>query len=79
MLHVKDAAEMNKSIGDLLPALLKAVSDSADEVVLMNLQVLARICLDEVQFVRVLNSLVQLFQEDRPLLESRGALVVRIL
>jgi len=79
MLHLKDAREMNKSIGDLLPVLLKAVSDSADEVVLMNLQVLARICLDEEQFSRVLNSLVQLFQEDRPLLETRGALVVRKL
>jgi vacuole morphology and inheritance protein 14 len=79
MLHVKDPEEMNKSIGDLLPALLKAVSDSADEVVLMNLQVLARICLDGVQFTRVINSLVQLFHEDRPLLESRGALVIRKL
>lgn len=29
------------------------------------------------QFNRVLNSLVQLFMEDRPLLETRGALVVR--
>ena len=79
MLHIKDSSEMNKSIGDLLPALLKAISDSADEVVLMNLQVLARICIDEVQFSRVLNSLVQLFDTDRPLLESRGALVVRKL
>jgi len=79
MLHEKDPAEMNKSIGDLLPALLKTVSDSADEVVLMNLQVLARISLDEMQFLRILNSLVQLFMEDRPLLETRGALVVRKL
>jgi vacuole morphology and inheritance protein 14 len=79
MLHEKDSQEMNKSIGDLLPALLKAVSDSADEVVLMNLQVLARISMDEVQFLRILNSLVQLFLEDRPLLETRGALVIRKL
>ena len=70
---------MNKSIGDLLPALLKTISDPADEVVLINLQVLAHICDDEVQFLRVLNSLVQLFMEDRPLLETRGALVVRKL
>jgi vacuole morphology and inheritance protein 14 len=79
MLHEKDATEINKTIGDLLPALLKAISDSADEVVLINLQVLARISLDEVQFLRVLNALVQLFLEDRALLESRGALVVRKL
>ena len=79
MLHEKDAAEMNKSIGDLLPALLKTISDTADDVVLINLQVLARISLDEVQFLRVLNALVQLFLEDRPLLETRGALVIRKL
>lgn len=39
MLHEKDPAEMNKSFEQLLPALLKAFSDSADEVVLINLQV----------------------------------------
>lgn len=79
MLHEKDPIAMNKFIGDLLPALLKTVSDSADEVVLINLQVLARISLETVQFNRVLNSLVQLFLEDRALLETRGALVVRKL
>ena len=30
---------MNKSISELLPALLKTISDPADEVVLINLQV----------------------------------------
>ena len=79
MLHGKNPNEMNKSIGDLLPALLKTISDPADEVVLINLQVLAHICEDEKQFLRVLNSLVQLFSEDRSLLETRGALVVRKL
>jgi hypothetical protein len=39
MLHEKDPAKMNAYIGDLLPALLKTISDSADEVVLINLQV----------------------------------------
>lgn len=79
MLHEKDAVEINKFISDILPALLKAVSDAADEVVLINLQVLARIALDEIQFNRVLNSIVQLFYEDRVLLETRGALVIRKL
>mmetsp|Transcript_24960 Transcript_24960/g.36819 ORF Transcript_24960/g.36819 Transcript_24960/m.36819 type:complete len:706 (-) Transcript_24960:121-2238(-) len=79
MLHEKDSTEMNKFIGDLLPALLKTLSDTADEVVLINLQVIARICIDEQQFLRVLNALVQLFFEDRPLLETRGALIIRKL
>ena len=84
MLHEKDPVETNRHIAELLPALLKTISDSADEVhftqsscfetciyidtvkpqvVLINLQVLARISLDEVQFNRVLNALVQLFVE----------------
>jgi vacuole morphology and inheritance protein 14 len=79
MLHEKDPLEMNRFISDLLPALLKTLSDSADEVVLINLQVLARICINEHQFQRVLNSLVQLFSHDRPLLEARGALIIRKL
>jgi vacuole morphology and inheritance protein 14 len=79
MLHEKLPQEMNKYIHDILPALLKTLSDNADEVVLVNLQVLARISLDEVQFLRVLNALIQLFMEDRPLLETRGALIIRKL
>ena len=44
MLHEKDAVEMNKSIAELLPALLKAISDVADEVVLITLQVTCLSC-----------------------------------
>ena len=32
MLHEKDPAETNRHIAELLPALLKTISDSADEV-----------------------------------------------
>jgi vacuole morphology and inheritance protein 14 len=42
MLHEKDPVEINKFIGDLLPALLKAISDPSDEVVLINLKVRLR-------------------------------------
>jgi vacuole morphology and inheritance protein 14 len=79
MLHEKDPEEMNKSIGNLLPVLLKTVSDEDDEAVLLDLQVIARISQNEDQFLRVLNALVQLFMEDRSLLETRGSLVVRKL
>ena len=79
MLHEKDSYKMNKSISMLLPALLKTVSDSADEVVLLNLQILASISSNKKEFLMVLNSLVILFLEDRVLLETRGALVIRKL
>ena len=60
-------------------ALLKTLSDEADEVVLMNLKVLARISLHEVEFQRVLNAIVELFLTDRHLLETRGSLIIRKL
>ncbi len=70
---------MNKYIGELLPALLKTLSDDSDDVVLMNLKVLARISLHEVEFQRVLNDIVDLFSTDRRLLETRGSLIIRRL
>ena len=70
---------MNKYIGELLPALLKTLSDDADKVVLMNLKVLARISLHEVEFQRVLDDIVDLFSTDRRLLETRGSLIIRRL
>lgn len=79
MLHEKNDKEFNKYINEILPALLKAINDKSDEVVLINLQVLGRICLDEVQFHRVLSSIILLFYEERNLLETRGALVIRKL
>jgi vacuole morphology and inheritance protein 14 len=79
MLHEKDPLGMNKSMLSILPALLKTLSDPADEVVLVNLQILASISLDKKQFLRVLNALVMLFLADRSLLETRGALVIRKL
>lgn len=79
MLLQKQAEEMNKFIGELLPALLKTLSDDSDDVVLMNLKVLARISLHEVEFQRVLNEILALFASDRRLLETRGSLIIRRL
>ena len=79
MAHEKDPMAMDKYILTLLPALLGTLSDTDDEVVLLSLQVLASISFYKKQFLRVLNSLVVLFEEDRALLETRGALVIRKL
>jgi len=80
MLLEKVRGEMNKFISELLPALLKTLSDEADEVVLTNLEVLARISLlNDCEFQRVLNAIVNLFAEDRRLLELRGSLIIRYL
>jgi len=79
MLLEKNPRDMSRFIEELLPALLKTLSDEADEVVLMNLRVIARISLDEAQFHRVLNAFIDLFATDRRLLELRGSLIIRKL
>ena len=79
MLHEKDAKELNKCFEHLVPALLTALSDQSDEVVSFNLRVIARICQDEDQFDKVLNELIILLQDNRGLLETRGALIIRKL
>jgi vacuole morphology and inheritance protein 14 len=43
------------------------------------LQVLARICLTESEFQRVLTSIIDLFTADGRLLETRGSLIIRKL
>jgi len=71
--------ETNKFVGEMLPVLLKTLSDESDEVVLLVLQVLSRISLVADEFRRVLHAILQLFATDRRLLEVRGSLVVRKL
>jgi len=80
MLLEKAQGEMNKFISELLPSLLNTLSDEADEVVLTNLEVLARISLlSDCEFQLVLNAIVDLFAKDRRLLELRGSLIIRYL
>lgn len=91
MLMEKRKNDMNDYIGDLLPVLLRTLSDRSDAVVLLNLQVLSRISLgqrsgkgtsdepEEIQFQQVLNAILNLFAQDRQLLETRGSLIIRKL
>lgn len=91
MLMEKCKTDMNEYIEDLLPVLLRTLSDPSDPVVLLNLQVLSRISLsqrrdrgsiqqtEEAQFHLVLNAILSLFATDRQLLETRGSLIIRKL
>ena len=91
MLMEKRKADMNEHIEELLPVLLRTLSDPSDAVVLLNLQVLSRISLaqrdehgnaeetEEAQFHLVLNAILSLFAKDRQLLETRGSLIIRKL
>ena len=91
MLMEKRKDDMNEFVHNLLPVLLRTLSDPSDTVVLLDLQVLSRISLaagmeetmesekEEAQFQLVLNAILQLFANDRNLLETRGSLIIRKL
>jgi vacuole morphology and inheritance protein 14 len=94
MLMEKRKADMDVFTEDLLPVLLRTLSDPSDAVVLLDLQVLSRISLsqpsqdtgtndsvgpEEAQFQLVLNAILNLFAQDRQLLETRGSLIIRKL
>lgn len=91
MLMEKRKSDMNSFIEELLPVLIRTLSDPSDAVVLLNLQVLSRISLsqrdekgnakesEEEQFELVLNAILSLFAKDRQLLETRGSLIIRKL
>ncbi|CAO2829981.1 unnamed protein product [Amaranthus hypochondriacus] len=75
----KHRGEVLSFLSDIVDTLLKALSDSSDEVVLLVLEVHACIAKDSVHFRNLLVYLLKNFQDDLSLLEKRGALIIRRL
>lgn len=63
------------------PALLKTLSDSSEEVIKHDLQLLAQISSssEESYFKAFMMNLLELFSTDRRLLDTRGSLIIRQL
>jgi len=63
------------------PALLKTLSDSSEEVIKHDLQLIAQISTSsEESYFRVfMHNLLDLFSTDRRLLDTRGSLIIRQL
>ncbi|KAA3462718.1 protein VAC14-like protein [Gossypium australe] len=72
-------AEVLCFLNDIFDTLLKALSDSSDEVVLLVLDIHACIAQDPLNFRQLLVFLVHNFRVDHSLLERRGALIIRRL
>ncbi|TDH66336.1 uncharacterized protein CCR75_002739 [Bremia lactucae] len=79
MVLEKYPTQLSAPMNQLLPALLRTLSDTSDNVVLLDLEVLARISLNQKEFENVLNAILLLFAQDRRLLEVRGSLIIRKL
>ncbi|ETV90794.1 hypothetical protein, variant [Aphanomyces invadans] len=81
MLLEKKPTQLSSQLSALLPTLLKTLSDTSDQVVSLNLEVLARLStnLSQLEFSKVLQAVIQLFATDARLLEKRGSLIVRKL
>ncbi|KAJ8468744.1 hypothetical protein ONZ51_g9455 [Trametes cubensis] len=81
MLHQKAPRKILAMDDGTFPALLKTLSDSSEEVIKHDLQLLAQISSssEESYFKSFMNNLLELFSTDRGLLDSRGSLIIRQL
>ncbi|KAK9091465.1 hypothetical protein Sjap_024642 [Stephania japonica] len=69
-------AEVVALLDDIFDALLRSLSDPSDKVVLLVLDVHARIAVDALLFHQLAVSLLQKFRIDQSLLHKRGALII---
>ncbi|KAK1233431.1 hypothetical protein PQX77_003409 [Marasmius sp. AFHP31] len=81
MLHQKAPKKILAIDDGTFPALLKTLSDSSEEVIKHDLQLLAQISSssEETYFKAFMMNLLELFGTDRRLLETRGSLIIRQL
>ncbi|RHZ78805.1 hypothetical protein Glove_156g45 [Diversispora epigaea] len=81
MLHKKAPKKILAIDDGTFPVLLKTLSDSSEEVVKRDLQLLAQLSSssEDEYFTRFMVDLLKLFSTDRGLLESRGSLIIRHL
>lgn len=81
MLHQKAPKKILAMDDGTFPALLKTLSDTSEEVIKHDLQLLAQISSssEESYFKLFMMNLLELFSTDRKLLETRGSLIIRQL
>ena len=81
MLHKKAPRKVLATNDGTFPALLKTLSDNSETVVTRDLQLLSQISRnsEDEYFNSFMVNLLQLFCTDRPLLETRGNLIIRQL
>ncbi|KAH8830263.1 vacuolar protein 14 C-terminal Fig4p binding-domain-containing protein [Flagelloscypha sp. PMI_526] len=81
MLHQKVPKKILAMDDGTFPALLKTLSDSSEEVIKHDLQLLAQISSssEENYFRAFMINLLELFSTDRRLLETRGSFIIRQL
>jgi vacuole morphology and inheritance protein 14 len=83
LLYTIVKPRMISYIDKIFPVLLKTLSDSNDEVVILDLRVLAVICEEgppkNQHFKPFMNSLFRLFSADRNLLKKKGSYIIRQL
>ncbi|KAI9095262.1 vacuolar protein 14 C-terminal Fig4p binding-domain-containing protein [Phlyctochytrium arcticum] len=81
MLHRKVPKQVLSSDDATFQVLLRTLSDSSEEVVKRDLQLLAQVSQhsDDEYFARFMVNLLTFFSTDRRLLETRGSLIIRQL
>jgi len=79
-LFIQIPGQMFQYIDQIFPVLLQTLKDTSDEVVILDLEVLAEISSSKnTHFKQFMLSLLKLFSADRNLLETKGSFIIRQL
>jgi len=79
-LFIQIPVQMFQYIDQIFPVLLQTLKDTSDEVVILDLEVLAEISSSKTaHFKQFMLSLLKLFSADRNLLETKGSFIIRQL
>jgi len=79
MLLKKSAPRVMQLSQQIWPALFGCLTNASEEVVRLDIEALARMAPNQLHFTPLIDHLLKLFKSERPLLEGRGALIVRQL
>ena len=78
-LHTLCGARLAPHLDALFPVLLMTISDPADVIVKLDLEMMVRISANEEYFQRLMLNLLNLFERDAELLTNRAAFIIRLL
>lgn len=79
LIHAKYSEQLFPQLDELFPALLKALSDPAEEVMRIDLEAIAQLSGKEAYFAKLMENLVRLFANERQVLRNRAPKIIRLL
>eukprot|EP00727_Mastigamoeba_balamuthi_P000772 m51a1_g10692 hypothetical protein (733) ;mRNA; r:134042-137262 len=79
MLHLKNPEDLYPFLDGLFPVLLRTLSDPSEEVMKLDLELMAKLAASDHYFAKLMENLARLFSTDRQVLRDRAAKITRLL